>query len=239
MINLQKIIELVKNLIPEVQLNGIKVDNSNLIKINDFNLGNTQNTYNAINISIGTIGSKNDPLAIVAPTTQGEAAGQSIAFLPKVTKEQKPKIDIQKVPLSSGFHLIVNQRGWWSKEKDKEKSIISIGYIKLIPICKEDWNFIRTFGDQNRFGFQVNGDGDIYVKIWADERDAKKHTELSNQKSRLFSFQEYYASDIIRFERFKEIVISLDINVVEKAILVEYKPENSELEYFVFILAKD
>ncbi|MTJ07106.1 MULTISPECIES: hypothetical protein [unclassified Anabaena] len=230
--DLNKIGQFIQGLIPEIKVD-IKFDEFTLVK--ELNVGNTKNIYNAININIETKDGQNKRLSGVI--------SESEKILPSTTpaKAKKSLIDIQKIPFSinRGLHLIINQSDWWNKGKDNS---VVIEYIKLIPICKSKNNlkYVKTFIDKNRFGLQINECGEVYVKIWANANENPiMVTELPPEKSKLFKFEEYQSGDIIRFETFPKIVISLDKKVVEKAILVKYEPKNSKTEYFVFILGQD
>lgn len=253
--DLLNIIELIQGFIPKVKFEfsgftGISLEELKL------QLGNTNNvnTYNAININFGIIGEQDRPLAIITPikfknpSLEGltENLEKSLAFLPKNTpKNQRTesgktfKLDIKNIPFSSGFHLIINQKDWWRNDETPEEKSILIGDIKLIPLCENEWGYIKTIESEQQFGLSINQNGVVKVEIWRGNLPPIDINSLSPGLSETFEFTEYKAGEIMKFETLSELVVSLDENVVKKAILVEYHPKNSLKEYFVFILAQE
>lgn len=233
--DLGKLVEILKKLMPGIELSGVKFQDLLSIKELKVELGNKQQTYNAINVNIGLISSHNEFIA-----TDSLKQPINTKSIEKTLPENTPTIDSQSLPFtfSNGFHLIINQRNWWHQEGEEDKSVL-IRYIKLIPAYKTVWSYVRTIENKNRFGFKIDKNGEVYVKIWANQINGVKTTELSPPFSQLFKFEEYSSGDIIQFETFPEIVISLEKSVVEKAVIVRYNPKNSQSEYFVFILVKE
>ncbi|MEI2582865.1 hypothetical protein [Scytonema sp. PRP1] len=231
---LVKIVEYFQKLVPNnIELFNVQFGDFIAIKELKVELGNTQQIYNAINFNIELISTQNESIATETPTQPINTKS-----IDKSLPENTPTINFQSIPFTTGFHLIINHRNWWHQEVGEDKSVL-IRYVKLIPAYKTVWSYVRTIEKKNRFGFKIDKNGEVYVKIWADQINGVKTTELSPRFSQLFKFEEYSSGDIIQFENFPEIVISLDKSVVEKAVLVRYNPEHSQSEYFVFILVKD
>ncbi|MCC5663054.1 hypothetical protein LC653_03645 [Nostoc sp. CHAB 5784] len=248
--DLLNLIELIQGFVPKVQLTGIESKNLDLQLAK---IENNFNTYNKININFGTIGSQEKPLAIITSIKyknqelkeSGENVDKSLAFLPEKTpKSQKGdsgkslRLELQDIPFSSGFHLIINQKDWWIKKGTPEEKSVLIGDIKFIPINLNEWAYIKTIETEQQFGLLLNKSGVMEAEIWRGDLPPKDINNLSPEVSGIFKCTEYKSGETLKFESVSELAVSLDKNVVEKAILIEYKPKNSPKEYFVFILVQ-
>ncbi|MEH2467567.1 hypothetical protein [Nostoc sp.] len=247
--DLLNLIHLIQGFIPQVKLTGIENGNLDLqlAKIDKLNI------YNKININFGTIGIQEKPLAIITSKNSknkelkesGQNVEKSLAFLPEKTpKTQKIesgsslRLELQNIPFSSGFHLIINQKYWWIKKGTPEEKSVLIGDIKFIPMCLSEWAYIKTIETEQQFGLLLNKSGVMEAEIWRGDLPPKDINNLSPELSEIFKCTEYKSGETLKFETVSELVVSLDKNVVSKAILIEYKPKNSPKEYFVFILVQ-
>lgn len=241
--DLLNFLKLLQGFVPGVKFTGIDT-------IQDLKLAENIN----ISINFGTISNQNKPLAIITPINYKnkslensvESINESIAFLPnntskgqKIESGNNIKLDIQKIPFSSGINLIINQKDWWKKKGNSEEKSVLIGDLKLIPLCENEWGYIKTIESEQQFGLSINQDGSIKAEIWRGNLPPIDIKNLSPDLLETFEFTEYKAGEVMKFETLPELVVSLNEKVVKKAILVEYYPKNSLKEYFVFILAQE
>jgi hypothetical protein len=231
----------IKDLVPKIETQLFAF--TGIGEVQNLHFGKNVNNYNT-HIHFGTIGKQNKPLAIFTQRNLDTNVDTSVAFIPQKSSNSEIgktggqfNLNIHNnMPFGSGFHIIINQADWWKKEGSPNDKSILIDYIKLIPISVSTRvTYITTIERQNTFGFLIDSNQETFVEIFRGSELIK--IDSINKDNPDFSFKEYHVNDILRFDNFPELLISLEKNIVEKVIIGEYTPRNSPKEYFVFILA--
>lgn len=193
-----------------------------------------------ININLEANDEVKSTAIITSRTRRSELAitESPIAFLSSGDYQSPYTLATQNIPFSSGSHLIINQPSWWETPEP-----VVLGRLKLTPIRLGILSTISVIERKNPRTFDIEfiDEDRLTANIWSGKM--VKEIDCSNAFPQKLSaenshwiFEKYSPSQIMKFNKLPEILLSFDENIIREAILIIREHEIRETEYYVLIV---
>lgn len=167
---------------------------------------------------------------------------RSVVILPETNQTKNSfQLTTQEAHFSTGTYIMVNQASWWT---DRHPFIQ--GQLQIIPVLIDYMVTITTLepGEPRRFRVCLNRDDELTLEIFLGA-EKKIISLVDSSQAQFFHagnskwiFTKYPPDQIIRLEDLPGIILSFDVSIVKRVVMIKREHEVRENEYYV-LLCKD